>query len=170
MNERQRRDWDSLREGGNLWRLRFRQFFEGHLLVKFSEVTLSQTLLSSLPQLILGSAAFFHVAPLPKLPYKPSFPPCPLVHCVQSSDHWYRPRDTPESSVHSLVLRAVYKQTHVDMCTHKYKCTHSYFHLHLHTHPNSCEHRTLTPMFLGLTTLPRTFISSGHILCMLATS
>lgn len=102
------------------------------------------------PPLILGSA-FFHVTP-----HKPPFPLCPSAHneCPVRK-LLCRPKDMPESSLCSSVLRAVSKQTHIHMCTHKDMCTHAFTCINTHI-PIQCQHLTLTPMFPGLTTLPRT--------------
>lgn len=94
-----------------------RLFFEGHLLDKFSEVTLSQTSLSCL----LSRDS------LPKLPYKPPFPLC----------------HTPESSLQSSGWE-LHTSRHIYTCVHTTICAHTHTLTCTSTHPDSRECLTLT--------------------------
>lgn len=65
--------------------------------------------------------------------------------------------------------------THMHTCAHRYTSAYG-MHMHIlntfncsNSHPDPYEHLTLTPVSSGLT-LPRTSISSQHILCIMIMS
>lgn len=140
---------------GNSWQLRLRQLFEGHLLEKFNDMTLSHTSgsYSSLSPLILGSAFFLLPRDSPsKLPCTQAFfptvsssAPCPVVLKLPCSL-----KDTPESSLLFFHERCVQADTYKHVCTQVHLCMYyTYVHkVHLcmgYTHVHVC-----TQVHLGM--------------------